>query len=184
MRALLAALLLASAAPAFAAPARIIVIRHGEKPDAGDELNERGFARAKALVEYFKTNPAVIKYGPPAAIYAMQPKGPGGSVRAIQTVQPLADALNLTIDSDWKKDQLDELVAAVMSAPGLEGKTVLICWEHKVIPAMVRRFGWTTAPARWDGAVFDRAWIIDFNGDRPVAFTDAPEHVLPGDSAD
>lgn len=184
MRAHLVALLLASAAPAFAAPAQIVVIRHGEKPDAGSELNERGLARAKALANYFRTNPAVIKHGPPAAIYAMQPKGPGGSVRAIQTVQPLADALNLTINSDWKKDQLGELVAAVLAAPGLEGKTVLICWEHKVIPDMVRRFGWTTAPSRWDGAVYDRAWILDLVGGRPVAFTDAPQRVLPGDSAE
>jgi hypothetical protein len=179
---LAALLLLASAAAAHASPAQIIIIRHGEKPDTGDELNERGFARARALAEFFVSDPAVITYGPPAAIFAMKPKGPDGSVRPIQTVTPLAEKLGLTIDSDYLRDELPALVDAVMSVHAYDGRTVLICWEHKAIPKLVAAFGWKTAPDHWAGSVFDRAWILNVKDGRVVSFTDAPEHVLPGDS--
>ncbi|MDD5304763.1 MAG: histidine phosphatase family protein [Elusimicrobia bacterium] len=177
----LALLLLVTASAALASPAQIVIIRHGEKPDTGSELNERGFARARALSDFFVNDPAVIAYGPPAAIFAMKPKGPDGSIRAIQTVTPLAEKLGLAINSDYLRDSLPELVKAVMSARAYDGKTVLICWEHKVIPQLVVDFGWTTAPDHWAGSVFDRAWILKLSGGRVVSFTDAPEHVLPGD---
>ena len=53
---------------------QVIVIRHGEKPDSGNGLNSQGFARAQALVDFLLNNPAVTKFGTPAAIYAMKPK--------------------------------------------------------------------------------------------------------------
>lgn len=178
----LALLLLVPASAALAAPAQIIIIRHAEKPDTGNELNERGFARARALANFFVSDPAVIAYGPPAALYAMKPKGPDGSVRAIQTVTPLAEKLGLPINSDYLRDSLPELVKAVLSERAYDGRTVLICWEHKVIPQLVLNFGWTTAPEHWGGSVFDRAWILTLRDGRVISFTDAPEHVLPGDS--
>jgi hypothetical protein len=174
----------AAALPARAAPAQVVIIRHGEKPDSGNELNERGFARARALVDYFQHDPAAARFGPPAAIYAMSPKDESGSLRPIETVTPLAEALGLTIRTDYLKDQLPQLVADVLADPRYNGKTVLICWEHKVIPELARDFGWEGAPAKWSGAVFDRAWIIGFSGSRAASFRDEPEHVLPGDSAD
>lgn len=42
----------------LAAPAEIILIRHGEK-SGGSELNERGWQRARELVEFFKKDPRV-----------------------------------------------------------------------------------------------------------------------------
>ena len=127
------AAVLICAAPLFAAPAQVIIIRHGEKPAQGSGLNARGFQRARALVKFFQSAPEVTRYGTPAAIYAMAPKDAAGSVRAIQTVTPLADSLKLTINKGYTRDQVDGLVKAVMEAPEYEGKMVLVCWEHKVI---------------------------------------------------
>jgi len=168
---------------AAAAPAQVIIIRHAEKPDTGNQLNERGFQRANALVDFFEHAPAVTKYGTPAAIYAMAPKGPDGSVRPIQTVTPLAKDLGLAIKTPYQREQLDRLVQDIMGNPDYQGRMVLICWEHKVIPEMAQDFGGTSAPDFWAGEVFDRAWILNFTGDRVTSFQDAPEHVLPGDSA-
>ena len=97
---------------------------------------------------------------------------------------PLAEKLGLTINSNYLRDDLKPLIAEIMGNPAYEGKLVLICWEHTVIPTMVDDFGWTSAPQSWSGKVFDRAWILDFNGDSVFSFQDVPEHVLPGDSAD
>ncbi len=185
MRTLLAAALLSvcAAAPrAWAAPAQVIIIRHGEKPDSGPDLDERGYQRAQALVGYFQNNPAVTQFGPPAAIYAMDPKREGGSMRAIETVQPLAQALGLSVNTDYTRKQIQPLVSDIMSNPAYDGKMVLICWEHSVIPDIAQAFGWTAAPRSWPGNAFDRTWILTFQGDQVVNFVDAPQNLLPGDS--
>ncbi|NNN05524.1 MAG: histidine phosphatase family protein [Elusimicrobia bacterium] len=181
---LLGAALLAAARPAWAAPAQVIVIRHGEKPPSGPDLDEQGYARAQALVGFFQNNPAVTQFGTPAAIYAMDPKGPNGSLRAIETVTPLAQALGLSINKDYKRKDIPQLVQDILSNSAYDGKTVLICWEHRVIPDIVDAFGWTSAPQSWAGSSFDRAWVLTFTGDRVTDFVDVPEHVLPGDSPD
>jgi len=179
-RALLAACLLS--APALAAPARVVLIRHGEKPPEGSELDERGRQRAQALVGYIERDPVVAAFGPPAAIYAMAPKGEGGSVRAIQTVEPLAADLGQAVRADFKKDQIEELAAAVLQEP--PGKTVLVCWEHTVIPAIVKALGLAGGPSKWKGSVYDRAWIVGFADGKPASFKDVPQRLLPGDSSD
>ena len=170
------------AGAAVAAPAQVVILRHGEKPETGNELNERGWQRANALVGFFQSDPVMTRFGLPTAIYAMAPKDEGGSVRPIQTVTPLADVLKLAIHKDYKRDELAALVKEIMGKPGYAGRTVLVCWEHKVIPELVRDFGWSSGPVNWDGAVFDRAWVLRFDGDRVVGFQDLPQRLLPGDS--
>jgi len=181
--ALALSLVAAGAAVAAAAPAQVVLIRHGEKPDDGPELDERGRQRARALVSFFTSDAAMTRNGPPAAIFAMAPKGDGGSVRAIQTVQPLADKLGLPVRADFTRKQISALADAIMKDGSLDGKTVVVCWEHKVIPDIARALGADTAPAKWPGGdVYDRAWMIRFAGGRFLSFEDLPEHVLPGDS--
>ena len=179
------------AALSFAAPAQIIIIRHGEKPAQGNELNEAGFRRAKALVKFFETEPAVTQHGTPAAVYAMAPKNSDGSVRAIQTVTPLADALELTINEFYTRDQVNELVKDIMENADYKGRMVLICWEHKVIvniAAALAAYGnsdqsvQNTLPASWSGDAFDRVWIFNFSGNKVVSFQDLPQRLMPGDS--
>ncbi len=179
---------------AAAAPAQIILIRHGEKPAQGNQLDEQGFARARALVNYFKTNPAVTAYGTPVAIYAMKPKGPNGSVRPIQTVTPLAEALGLPVISDYLRDDASDLANAVLSNKAYDGKMVLVCWEHNAIPDIVAALAAAAGtadgvqdalPDNWDGNAFDRTWILDFSPDGKItSFRDLPQRLLPGDSAE
>jgi len=177
----LAAALSCAAASALAAPAQVIVIRHGEKPDSGPDLDEQGYARAQALVGFFENNIAVNQF-PIAAIYAMDPKDEDGSQRPIETVTPLANALHLAIDHDYKRKQIPQMASDILGNSAYDGKTVVICWEHHAIPDIVDAFGWTSAPQKWKGSSFDRAWVLTFTGDKVTAFADVPERVLPGDT--
>ena len=165
---------------ALGMPAQVILIRHGEKPEVGNELNERGWQRAYALPGFFKNNASVNAFGAPGAIYAMAPKGEDGSVRAIQTVTPYAHDLDKKIHSDFKKMEIENLVHEIKTASQYDGKMVLICWEHKVIPQIAEAFGLSN-PQEW-GKVYDRAWVLTFRGSRVVDFKNVPQRLLPGDS--
>lgn len=100
----------------WATPAQIILIRHAEKPETGNELNERGWQRANALPYFFENNPEILRFGWPVALYAMSPKDETGSVRAIQTVTPLANYLGLGIHVSFKKNDVDPLMNEIMRA--------------------------------------------------------------------
>jgi len=178
-------LLLFWAQAAFAVPARVILIRHGEKPEQGPELNERGWQRARGLVLFFKEDQAVNGFGAPTALYAMAPKDEDGSVRAIQTLTPLAQNLRLSIHKDFKKKEVARLAAEVMGDPAYTARTVVICWEHDWIPEILKALGWNSGPDKWPGGqVYDRAWVLDFMGGKPGSFKDVPERILPGDNED
>ncbi|MCX5788807.1 MAG: histidine phosphatase family protein [Elusimicrobia bacterium] len=168
--------------PADAAPAQVIIIRHGEKPAVGSHLCPRGVCRADALAAVFPR-----QFGTPAAIYAMKPSSEEGSMRAIETVTPLARALNLTINTSYTRKQLQPLVDDIMKNPACQGQMVLISWEHKVIPALVQTFcaggaasgACDPVPVKWPGSVFDQAWILNFNGVQVSSFKVIPEKIGP-----
>jgi broad specificity phosphatase PhoE len=171
------------AVSAWAAPAEIIFVRHAEKPADGPTLNPRGYERANALVHLFEADARVLTFGKPVAIFSARPEKAGGSVRSIETMVPTGKALGITVDTRFTKDDISTLVQAVLTNSAFEGRTVLVCWEHKKIPDIVRAFGWTTAPSRWDDATFDRLWILDFDSGKPVRFRDLPQKLLAGDSS-
>jgi len=166
----------------LAAPARVVVMRHAEKPASGNELSEKGFKRAEALVGFFKMSPDMTKYGAPAAIYAMAPKGEDGTLRPMQTVVPLAGSLGLPIINSYNKKHVEELAAEIMANPAYEGRTVVISWAHDGIPDIIKALGWGSGPDKWPGAVFDRVWVLDFRDGKAVSFFDLAERLLPGDS--
>jgi hypothetical protein len=166
----------------LAAPAQVVILRHAEKPKSGDDLNSQGYERADALPGLFETDPALTKYGTPAAIYAMDQSSAATSNRPVETVTPLARALQLPLQDKFTIDDIQPLVSAIMSDSAYDGKTVVICWEHKGIPSIVQAFGYDDAPAKWKKKVFDRLWILHFKGDKVASFEDLPPDLLPGDS--
>lgn len=171
----------AAAAPAAAAPAEVILIRHGEKPAQGSDLSDRGYQRARALVGFFQDEPAVTRFGPPAAIYAEKPRPDGSRSRPLETVEPLADALGLQVDTEFKQKDAAGLARAILGDPAYDGKLVLVCWEHHELSAIAQALGLAQAPA-WPDGVFDRAWVLDYQGEKVSSFRDIPQRLLPGDS--
>lgn len=171
--------------PCFLAakPAQVIIIRHGEKPEVGNQLNQRGCERAYALPMFFLDNPIVMQYGSPVAIYAMQAANEDSSIRPIQTIAPTAAAFGLMIQNKYTKLQYKALAEEILNEPSYAGKTVICSWEHKVIPLMAQAFGLSLPKdmKKWPGAVFDQAWVLDFSS-KKVTLQIVPEDLLPGDN--
>lgn len=163
-------------------PAQIILMRHGEKPEEGDELSEQGWARAKALPNLFDRKELKSK---PFALFAMKRKSKSdGSIRPIQTLKYVSEKFNLTINTPFKKDQVIDLVQQIRNDSNLNEKTIVICWEHKVLRDIARELG-LNSPPDWSGDVYDRLWLLNFSasGDL-VKFQNLPERLLPSDSRD
>jgi broad specificity phosphatase PhoE len=161
MRRLTAALLIVcglGSGSSWGAPAQVILIRHGEKPEKGHDLSPEGQKRAQALVGYFLKNPDVREFGSPVAIYA-QGVGTHKSKRPVETVEPLAKALKLkVIPIDYAKGK--EMCTDILKNSKYAGKMVLICWEHQAITDLAKALGVEDAPKFPDA--YDRTWIITF----------------------
>jgi hypothetical protein len=171
--------------------AKIMLIRHAEKPngDGGpglmpdgtqnpEALTATGWMRANALVGLFAPNGAAPRppLGKPASLFASGSQ----SLRPKQTLAPLSASLGLPIIT-FLKGQEAELVAAVKAAEG----SALISWQHEAIFEIAtlilgRSNG---VPLVWPGHRFDLVWVFDLQGDGTWSFVQAPELLLPGDSA-
>lgn len=161
MRALLiSGMLLLAAFPAFAqnlpndVVLRVVIIRHGEKPDSGNNLSCAGLNRAMAL-------PAVLDniIGTPDYTYVptINTGKKTSSVRMLQTITPFAVQKNLTINSKYK--ETDTIGAA--EDVRLKSGIVLMVWEHSNIPGLARNLK-VKGNLSWASNDFDSIWTIDF----------------------
>lgn len=168
--------------PLFAMPAQILLMRHGEKPDVGNELSAEGWKRAQLLPTLFVNRAEFKTYGLPASLYAMAPKKADGSVRAIQTLKYVSDQFNIPIETQFTRDQVSELVNNIKNDKNLDGKMIVICWEHKVLIDIAAGLGFPQLNS-WPSEQFDRVWMLNFteNG-KPLNYLDLAEKLLPGDS--
>ena len=171
-----------STATLFAMPAQILLIRHGEKPAQGNQLSKRGWERSQALPFLFTNRTEFTSYGIPVALYAMAPEKQGGSIRAIQTLKYVSEIFKLPIETSFTRDEVKEVVDNINSNRLFDGKTIVLCWEHKVLVDMAHALG-VSKKLIWPKAQFDRVWVLDFspNGDF-VSFKDLPQKLLPNDS--
>ena len=81
----------------------ILVIRHAEKPDTGDNLTPAGEARARAYAGYFKN---FTMDGQPLKLdYLFAATDSAKSQRPRLTVEPTAKELGLKIDSRFSDKQ-------------------------------------------------------------------------------
>ncbi|RBR15465.1 hypothetical protein FVER53590_09383 [Fusarium verticillioides] len=145
----------------------IYMIRHGEKPAPhhGKEphgLSAQGKERANDLVNVFGAN-SIYNIG---YIMAEEPDPDGGRDRPWKTVEPLADALGLTVDKTIKRDAHHK---AARRATNYEGPgNVLLCWEHKSLEGIANAIGiqgyaaqtgWT-GEVKYPGDRFDLIWVV------------------------
>ena len=131
-----------SFAPAFAAPARIIILRHGEKAGAW-KLCGVGQARADALAAtYLGRNAAQSLFAAgeePAAFLAI-------TLHTLELAAPAAATWDLPVtmfsvlpqkatEAFDKAANLrtEEAAAALLANPAWQRKTVVMVWEHKHI---------------------------------------------------
>jgi hypothetical protein len=143
---------------------RVVIIRHGEKPEDGDNLSCQGLNRALQL-------PAVLnqKIGRPDAIFVPSLKmGKSTSgARMYQTIVPFAVKYNLAINSKFDVDDADGIAGGIKKATG----TVLLVWEHKQVAKILKALG-LNEKEKWDDDDFDSMLIISYKNGTPVLTRD------------
>lgn len=196
---LMFALALISSA-AFAAPARIIILRHGEKANPW-KLCDVGVERANALAETYLGKTATKSLfgsgGEPAFFFAItlhtlelaSPSVASWSKPIIlySVVPDEADGDELHVKALNQRTQ--EAAANIMQNPALDGKTVVMVWEHKHIAnekleakfegqavtlrKLLKLDILPSVPKTWPGDNYDYFWIVDFppNSNVPSKFT-------------
>jgi hypothetical protein len=133
---------------------KIVIIRHGEKPEIGDNLSCQGESRALQL-------PSVIyqKFNKPDYIYVPSLEL-GKSIthaRMFQTITPFAVKYNLTINGKFDANDYSNIADNVLKKTG----TVLMVWEHSTIPFLAEKLG-VKNPPPWDGKDYDSIWVITY----------------------
>lgn len=188
----------AEAAVPGAGPARIMVIRHAEKPKRGGEapfglgpdgrhddhaLLVRGWQRAGALARFFAPRDGL---GPTAGIarptflVAATPTAEHPSRRSVLTLDPLAELTGLVTDTGYGPDDVEAAAASMLRQSGIG----LVAWEHKRIADLVTALTrGSVAPPHWSGDRFDMVLVLDRDGPH-WRLTQVPQLLLAGDSAE
>ncbi len=201
IRLILTALLLGAwLTPALAAPARIIILRHGEK-DNKWKLCGVGEQRADALAATYlgaKATKSLFANGEePAFFFAITLHTLELAAPAVATWAKPVILYSVVpgegLDDDEKVEDLNlrtqEAAANIMQNPALDGKTVVMVWEHKHIAneKLEAKFEGEAVtlrkllkldilpgvPKTWPGDNYDYFWIVDFppNSNVPSKFT-------------
>ena len=169
----------------------IMIVRHAEKPigdkapfgvDSEGQINAgsltvRGWVRAGALARAF-SQPNDWNVPVPNAIYASRP-GETTGLRAVETVTPLADFLDLKVNASIRRGDETALAAALLGGRGAR----LVAWEHRSIPDIVAKLG-TVVPEpspKWDASRFDIIWCFTRSSPGVWHFRSIPQRLLSGD---
>ena len=90
----------------------ILLLRHGEEPEAANslDLSDVGRNRADKLATFIPK-----KFGAPDFIYSAAPTG--SSVRCYLTMRPLADATKITIKASYKTVDFGALAFKLFGDP-------------------------------------------------------------------
>jgi hypothetical protein len=171
---------------------KIMIIRHAEKAVAGmpgigvDEwgaadpqsLTVRGWQRSGALTRFFAA-PSAPGIERPETIYATGTAAESPSRRSIDTAAPIAAKLGCRFVGRFAKENVDAVIGDAMVQTG----AVLIVWEHKMIPSIVRALpNAPDVPALWPPERYDLIWVLDRRGES-WSFTQVAQCLLAGDSA-
>ena len=157
-------------------PAQILLLRHGEKPEAASDpgLSPKGQIRAAALAIYL---PAA--FGRPSHLFATR-QSPE-SDRPAQTLKPLSAALGIALDTRFENSQFKDLAREFLADPRYQGARIVVCWHHHEIPDFAKALDVKDAPDHWDDNVFDRIWQIDYGLGHPK-LSKVHQKLLFGDS--
>jgi hypothetical protein len=175
---------------------KIMVIRHGEKPQGAsvpygvtiegvqdaESLLVAGWTRAGALAVLFAPARGPLQspgLAVPQYVFAAPDAAGSASERPMETVSIVAQKLKLATDSKYSVGDETALSAAAMACDGV----VLVGWEHDHIPLIANAIlGNPTAPQRWPGNRFDMVWVFDLDAStNGYSFSQVPQLLLAGD---
>jgi hypothetical protein len=151
---------------------KVVIIRHGEKPEPGDNLSCQGENRALQIPEVIKQ-----KYGIPNFSYVptLSLGSSTSHARMFQTITPFAIKYNLTVNSAYGEKDTSKAAADVMKKTG----TVLMVWEHSNIQALAISLGAKSAPPWPSGNDFDSIWVVTYQKGIATLTTTDSEGITP-----
>jgi len=152
-------------------PLKVVIIRHGEKPKNGDNLNCQGLNRSMLIPQMI-----VSKFGVPAFSYipSIGTDSATKHARMFQTITPLAVKYNLAINSKYTGKDSAGLVNDILKRHGL----VLVVWDHKSIVPIIHAMGINEAQLKWNDDDFESIWVITFSNSMPILTKDT-ENLKP-----
>ncbi len=156
---------------------KVVFIRHGEKPEKGDNLTCKGLNRALQL-------PKVLhdKFGVPDYTYVpvLEMKKGTKHARMFETATPMAVKYNLVLNSKYANKDTLQIAKDIKAKKG----TVLVVWEHHAISGIVHALGIKDPALKWDDNDFDSIWIITFKDGKAILTKDkeglSPSDECPG----
>jgi hypothetical protein len=141
----------------------ILIIRHAEKPLNGPSLSATGQIRAQAYVDYFQNFTVAGKRL--ELDYLIAAADSDESRRPRLTLEPLSQALRLSLHTDIKDKDYEKVVHEVNSKK--HHHAFLICWHHGEIPGLLQAFGidpGTLLPdSKWPDDQF--GWVLQLRYD-------------------
>ncbi len=152
----------------LAQPARILLIRHAEKPAKAENphLSLAGRQHANVWMGYFTNSTDRL----PDFLFAPRPSEKHPSLRPIETLEPLAHHLGKPIETPFGSVDYAKLSQQLLTDPRFKGKTVAICWVHQSLPQFVASLGVDPEPEPWMETVYDKVYTVTFdNGKAQLA---------------
>jgi hypothetical protein len=133
---------------------KVVIIRHAEKPEKGDNLSCQGQNRALALAKVLQQ-----KIGIPDYIYvpSLDLDIATKHCRMFQTISPFAVKYNLPINSKFDEKDIRKVAKNVLDKSGI----VLVVWNHSEIPELIMQLGIKHAKT-WENNDFDSIWLISY----------------------
>ena len=178
----------------IAEPKYYVLLRHAEKNYDSDinNLSSKGKLRAQAISALFEKPHEFtgcfshfvkqIK-NDVASIYSFAPNGKYPTIRAIETVQPLANTLKLEIDARFNKNNLVDLIQEIKTNPKNNEKTVIICASRRKLAKIAKLIGTNIKIKDTDAFTFDRILLIKRDHQK-YKLTNLPQELIFGDSSD
>lgn len=159
----------------FATPNEVYIIRHADKlkHPPGPALSPKGEIRAIAFAIQFRKN-----YPLPDYIFATNPVSDkkeglylkGTSIRELQTVGPLVSMLSveqheyIPILHPYRNKEYKALANDLLNQKQFNGKRILVCWDHGLIPAFANALGVAENKVeKWAKSDFDSIYLVKFN---------------------
>lgn len=175
-----------------------MLIRHAEKPAkdsvpygvtrkgerSKESLEVRGWQRAGALINLFAPANGHFKHASlaqPLFLFASKPLRRKGSRRPIETIMPLAEKLEIKINSEFQRSQFESMIDEAFRCRG----AVLICWQREYIPEIASYImgNKKSVPKNWPEDCFDMIWVFDLDRSGKYKFKQVPQRLLVRDSA-
>lgn len=155
---------------------KVVIIRHAEKPDKGDNLSCKGFNRSLALISVLYN-----KFKLPDKIFVPE-VGNGkttNQLRMLETIAPFAIKYNLNIDTKFDVDDAKDAADKILKTNGY----VLVVWQHDKIDNIVKALGADIKGMKWGDDDYDSIWIVNFKNGKATLTVDK-ENLNPKDNCE